>query len=85
METFLNNAIEKLGYPCKKLLECFYYKRMSWNEIAFALGYKSAASAKNQKYKYLERIRSAVGYEKEQIDNETGTFGQIGFLHLERL
>ena len=56
----VNDAIEKLGDPCKQLLECFYYKKMSWDEIAKALGYRNAASAKNQKYKYLERIRSTV-------------------------
>lgn len=58
----VNDAIEKMGDQCKQLLEDFYYKNMSWNEIATALGYKNAASAKNQKYKYLERIRSAVSY-----------------------
>jgi RNA polymerase sigma factor (sigma-70 family) len=61
----VNKAIEMLGNQCKKLLECFYYKKMSWNEIAITLGYKSAASAKNQKYKYLERIRNTVAYELE--------------------
>jgi len=35
---------------------------MSWAEIAKALGYKNADSAKKQKYKYLERIRSSVSY-----------------------
>ena len=61
----VNNAIKKFGDPCKQLLECFYYKKMSWDEIASTLGYKNAASAKNQKYKYLERIRSTVSYEIE--------------------
>jgi len=51
-----------MGDQCRQLLECFYYKKMSWDEIANALGYKNAASAKNQKYKYLERIRSTVSY-----------------------
>jgi len=58
----VDNAIEKLGVQCKQLLECFYYKNMSWEEIANTLGYKNAASAKNAKYKYLERIRSTVSY-----------------------
>lgn len=61
----VNNAIEKLGEPCKQLLECFYYKKMSWDEIANTLGYKNAASARNQKYKYLERIRSTVSFQTE--------------------
>jgi hypothetical protein len=52
-----------LGDPCKELLECFYYKNLSWSEIASRLGYSSAASARNQKYKCLERIRKAVNVE----------------------
>ena len=61
----VNKAIETLGDPCKQLLECFYYENLSWVEIATSLGYSSAASARNQKYKCLERIRKTVGVEVE--------------------
>lgn len=61
----VNSAIETLGDPCKELLECFYYKNLSWVEIASKLGYSSAASARNQKYKCLERIRNIVNVEAE--------------------
>jgi RNA polymerase sigma factor (sigma-70 family) len=61
----VNIAIKKLGTHCQQILECYYYKNMSWDEIAKTLGYKSAASAKNQKYKYLEQIRRTVSYEVE--------------------
>ncbi|HAH25372.1 MAG TPA: hypothetical protein DCL77_16720 [Prolixibacteraceae bacterium] len=61
----VNKAIETLGDPCKQLLECFYYENLSWVEIASSLGYSSAASARNQKYKCLERIRRSVGAEAE--------------------
>jgi len=53
-------AIEALGEPCKKLLESFYYKKMSWEKIASSLGYASAASARNQKYNCLEHIRHTL-------------------------
>jgi RNA polymerase sigma factor (sigma-70 family) len=56
-------AIDTLGDPCKQLLECFYYKHLSWDEIAITLGYSNAASARNQKYKCLERIRKTVNVE----------------------
>lgn len=59
----VNAAIETLGDPCKQLLECFYYKNQSWDEIASSLGYTNAASARNQKYKCLERVRKIVGVE----------------------
>jgi RNA polymerase sigma factor (sigma-70 family) len=49
--------IESLGESCKKLLELYYYRKMSWQEITDELGYASTGSARNQKYKCLERIR----------------------------
>jgi len=61
----VNSAIEKLGNPCKQLLESYYYKNLSWDEIASSLGYSNAASARNQKYKCLERIRNVVNVEVE--------------------
>lgn len=61
----VNKAIETLGDPCRQLLECFYYENLSWVEIASSLGYSSAASARNQKYKCLERIRKSVNAEVE--------------------
>ncbi len=59
-------AIEMLGETCRKLLELCYYQNMGWNEIASQLGYASAGSARNQKYKCLERIRK---YQAEITDN----------------
>jgi RNA polymerase sigma factor (sigma-70 family) len=59
----VNIAIETLGDPCKQLLECYYYQNLSWDEIANKLGYANAASARNQKYKCLERVRKIVGVE----------------------
>ena len=59
-EEQVTHAIEQLGDPCKQLLECFYYKNLDWDEIAASLGYSNAASARNQKYKCLERIRATV-------------------------
>ena len=56
-------AINTLGDPCKQLLEYYYYQNLSWDEIASKLGYANAASARNQKYKCLERIRSKVNVE----------------------
>jgi|GEM_PF-48173 len=57
----VSKAIATLGEPCIQLLECYYYENLSWAEIAGLLGYNSAASARNQKYKCLERIRNSVG------------------------
>ena len=50
-------VMDRLGDPCKTLLEWFYYRQKDWEFIASKLGYKDAASARNQKYKCLEKIR----------------------------
>ena len=50
-------VMDRLGEPCKTLLEWFYYRQKDWEFIASKLGYKDAASARNQKYKCLEKIR----------------------------
>lgn len=62
----VSSAIQTLGDPCKQLLESFYYQNLSWDEIAGTLGYANAASARNQKYKCLERIRKLVTVEEER-------------------
>lgn len=59
----VNKAIESLGDGCKQLLECFYYKNLSFKEIANKLGYATAASARNQKYICLQQIRRKVRVE----------------------
>jgi predicted DNA-binding protein YlxM (UPF0122 family) len=52
--------LEKITDPCKGLLESFYFDQLSWDAIAEKYGYSNAASARNQKYKCLERIRKEL-------------------------
>jgi RNA polymerase sigma factor (sigma-70 family) len=56
----VSQAMESLGDKCKKLLELYYFGNHSWKDIASCLGYRSAASARNQKYKCLERIKTRL-------------------------
>lgn len=50
-------TLEKLGNPCKKILELFYVEKLSMNQIAEIMGYTNAENAKNQKYKCLLRLK----------------------------
>ncbi len=50
-------ALLKLGEPCRKLIEFFYYDRKSLEEITALLNYKNAETAKNQKCKCMKRLR----------------------------
>lgn len=56
-QLLLNTCLEKLGDPCKTLLVEFYYYRKRMDEIARDLNYSNADTAKNQKYKCLQRLR----------------------------
>jgi RNA polymerase sigma factor (sigma-70 family) len=57
-------CLEKLGDPCHQLLDLYYYKKKSMDEIAEKLDYKNTDTAKNQKYKCMERLRKMVEDEK---------------------
>jgi len=60
MFELVSKAIDLLGDPCKQLLELFYFENHSWESIASIMSYSSAASARNQKYKCLERIKKQI-------------------------
>jgi RNA polymerase sigma-70 factor (ECF subfamily) len=51
------NALSKLGDPCRRLVELFYYDRKSLEEISELLSYKNPETAKNQKCKCMKRLR----------------------------
>lgn len=53
----MHAAIGTLGEPCKSLLEAFYFKNNSMQEIAENFGYTNAENAKTQKYKCLMRLK----------------------------
>jgi RNA polymerase sigma factor (sigma-70 family) len=53
----MHSAISTLGEPCKSLLEAFYFKNNSMQEIAESFGYTNAENAKTQKYKCLMRLK----------------------------
>lgn len=53
METALNG----LGEPCRTLLEEFYIKGATMDALRDRFGYSSNDSAKNQKYKCLQRLK----------------------------
>jgi RNA polymerase sigma-70 factor (ECF subfamily) len=58
-------ALQKLGQPCQRLIELFYYEKKSMPEITEALGYKNPDTAKNQKCKCMARLRKL--FEQETV------------------
>ena len=53
----MEQALSKIGEPCKSLLEAFYIQKKSMPEIAASFGYTNADNAKTQKYKCLVRLK----------------------------
>lgn len=62
----MNESLENLGEPCKTLIEDFYIRRMSMEEISEKFGYTNADNAKNQKYKCLQRLKRLFFNENEK-------------------
>jgi len=56
----LVNFLEELGDPCRKLLVLYYYEKRSMEEISSIMKYSNSNSAKNQKYKCLQRLKKVV-------------------------
>jgi RNA polymerase sigma-70 factor (ECF subfamily) len=53
----LESGLEQLGSPCREIIEMTYYERRSMEYITQKLGYKNAATTKNQKYKCMQRLK----------------------------
>ncbi len=58
--TLVQRCLAAIGEPCRQLLDFFYFQRKSMDEISSAMGYKNPETAKNQKYKCMERLRKMV-------------------------
>ena len=62
-------ALVKLGQPCQRLIELFYYENKSMQEITEAMHYKNAETTKNQKCKCMARLRKLVDDEIQLNSN----------------
>ena len=53
----MDMALEKIGEPCKSLLEAYYFNKKNMLDIAKEFNYTNADNAKTQKYKCLVRLK----------------------------
>lgn len=53
----ISDALLQLGDPCKTLLENFYFRKMSLDEIAQEMDYKNTDTVKTKKFKCIQRLR----------------------------
>jgi len=68
---WMDKILNSLGEKCTEILQLFYYKKQSMDEIAQQLGYKNVDTAKTQKYKCIERAKvMANEFNVKTINNE---------------
>lgn len=53
----MGEALSQLGEPCRSLLEDYYINTQSMQVITEKFGYTNTDTAKNQKYKCLQRLK----------------------------
>lgn len=53
----MSDALEKIGEPCRSLLEDYYLHTQNMQDITEKFGYTNTDTAKNQKYKCLQRLK----------------------------
>jgi len=53
----ISEALNGLGEPCRSIIEDFYVRDLSMEDIREKYGYTNADNAKNQKYKCLQRLK----------------------------
>ena len=68
--SIMEKAMERIGEPCKSLLEAFYIHRKQMQEIANQFNYTNADNAKTQKYKCLVRLKKLFFAEYKIDDND---------------
>jgi RNA polymerase sigma factor (sigma-70 family) len=63
-------VLDELGERCRELLVLFYNTGLKLSDIARRMGYNTENTAKNQKYKCLERAKSRL----KELKQTTQTF-----------
>ena len=58
--TRVEKALKQLGERCQKLLESYYFLKLSMKQIAESMEYTNEDNAKNQKYKCLQQLKLLV-------------------------
>ena len=69
----VQRALQKLGEPCKTMLELYYLHGMSLEELAGHLKYRNGNTIKNMKCRCMSKLRDLVGDEAkrdEQLEND---------------
>lgn len=64
--TLMADSLDRLGEPCRTLLDDFYIQQLSMQDITEKFGYTNTDNAKTQKYKCLMRLKRLFFSEYKQ-------------------
>ena len=67
----MGSSLDGLGEPCRSIIEDFYVKDFSMEDISAKFGYTNADNAKNQKYKCLMRLKK-IFFDQYKNGNSNG-------------
>ncbi len=68
--SLMEQALDKLGEPCRTIIHDFYILNLSMQEICEKFGYTNADNAKTQKYKCLQRLKKLFFTTNKTLGNE---------------
>lgn len=54
---YLDKVLTEIGEKCRDIFHLYYFRKQSMQQIAAQLGFGSEQTAKNQKYKCMERAK----------------------------
>lgn len=60
VQAVLATELSYIPDPCNKILKLYYYENLSMGEIAAAMNYRSANSAKTTKNRCIDKLRSRM-------------------------
>lgn len=63
LKDYLAEALERLGEPCKSLIQATVFLKKKMAEVALEFGYSDAKSARQQKLRCMKRLRGMVSYD----------------------
>ncbi|HTD40110.1 MAG TPA: sigma-70 family RNA polymerase sigma factor [Mucilaginibacter sp.] len=64
LSEYLQEGLNKLGEPCKTLIEATVYLKLRMEQVAQDYGYADAHSARQQKLRCLKRLKGFISYEQ---------------------
>ena len=68
--SLMEQALDKLGEPCRTIIHDFYILSLSMQEICEKFGYTNTDNAKTQKYKCLQRLKKLFFTTNKALRNE---------------